>query len=94
MNSWPAFGEILTADPGGCVPKAYLGKVAIYIPSVRHRIGIELDSVKSVGVTYMQGPDRFLRSIFSVPVLDFKGDAVAVIAVSSKRPRVFHRGRL
>lgn len=76
----------------GGAGKAYDQKVAIYIPSVRHQIGIDLDNEQSVGVTYIKGAGtRKLGSILSVPILaNAKQDAVAVIAVSSNRRNGFY----
>jgi hypothetical protein len=77
----------------GGAGKAFDAKVAIYIPSVRHRIGIDLDNEKSVGLTYLapQGKPKYkARSILSVPVLvNSKQDAIAVIAVSSRKRKTF-----
>ena len=80
----------LEFDAGGA-GRAYRKKVSIYIPSVRHRIGIDLEHEKSVGVTYKKGPnDERLRSILSVPVLvSATRDPVAVISVSSKKHNAF-----
>lgn len=76
----------------GGAGKAYDKKAAIYIPSVRHRVGIDLDNEESVGVTYVKGAGtRKLRSILSVPILaNAKQDAVAVITASSKRRNGFY----
>jgi hypothetical protein len=75
----------------GGAGKAYDKKVAIYIPSVRHSVGIDLDNEESVGLTYLPGPGRKrFRSILSVPVLtNSKEDPVAVISATSKKRNGF-----
>jgi hypothetical protein len=76
----------------GGAGKAFQAKVAIYIPSVRHLIGIDMDSEKSVGLTYFphKHANYKARSILSVPVLvNSKQDAIAVIAVSSRKRKTF-----
>jgi hypothetical protein len=75
----------------GGAGKAYERKVGIYIPSVRHRIGIDLDHQRSVGVTYQKSPDKKkFGSILSVPVLvNSRTDAIAVVSVSSRKRKAF-----
>jgi hypothetical protein len=76
----------------GGAGKAFEAKVAIYIPSVRHRIGIDLDNKKSVGLIYFahKNPQHRARSILSVPVLvNSKKDVIAVVAVSSEQRKTF-----
>jgi hypothetical protein len=75
----------------GGAGKAYDKKVAIYIPSVPHRIGIDLDHQRSVGVTYKKSPNKKkFGSILSVPVLvNSRTDAIAVLTVSSEKRNAF-----
>jgi hypothetical protein len=80
----------LAVGEGGA-GKAFKEKVAVYIPSILHGTGIDLNNEVSIGVTYKKGDDeKYFRSILCVPVLvNSRKDAIAVIAVSSLKSKAF-----
>jgi hypothetical protein len=96
-NGSPLDKELRLLIGQGGAGKAYGKKAAIYIPSVRHLIGLNLKTRRSEGVTYVEGASlktkprkEKLRSILSVPVLaDSKKDVVAILTVSSRKRNAF-----
>jgi hypothetical protein len=73
----------------GGAGKAYDQKVPIYIPSIRHLVGINGETLRSVGVTYEPSADKKnFRSLLSVPVMA-KANVIAVLTFSSRRRGAF-----
>ena len=85
----------------GAAGRAFCHQAPVYIPKVFYQVGIRLDTVRSLGPTYVESKDaRPLRSILSVPVLirtPVSGSpkpaiqSVAVISAASLRSHAFTR---
>ena len=73
----------------GGAGKAYKKKVPIYIPSVRHLVGINIATMKPEGVTFKpsQHKERF-RSLLCVPILT-KSKVIGVLSFSSQKRAAF-----
>jgi hypothetical protein len=73
----------------GGAGKAYKDGVPIYIPSVRHLVGINCDTLESLGITYRPGSNaESFSSLLSVPVL-VGNSSVAVVVFASKQRSAF-----
>lgn len=82
-------GLRLAIGEGGA-GKSFEKRACIYVPSAPHRVGIDLDALVSVGVTFKDGPHKkTLSSVFSVPVLIQPHLPVGVVNVSSKERNAF-----
>jgi hypothetical protein len=71
---------------------AYQKKVPIYIPSVKHLIGINVSTRKSEGITFKKsGKAKKFRSILCAPVLEGTTmDVIAVLTFSSQKRSAFY----
>jgi hypothetical protein len=86
----PIDADLKLAVGQGGAGKAYEKKVSIYIPSVRHVVGINVATKRSEGVRYepSQNKDPF-RSILSVPVVA-SDEVIAVVTFSARKRSAFY----
>jgi hypothetical protein len=76
---------VLKREEGGA-GTAYKTKSAIYIPSTKHRMGINVDTNKTMGPIYKPDPTPTpVRCLFCVPIFSNGGVVAVLNIVSTKR---------
>lgn len=69
---------------------AFSTKSVIYIPSTKHRMGINVDTLKPIGLIFKPDPaSSALRCLLCVPVI-IQGKVVAILNVACNRPSAFN----
>lgn len=73
----------------GVAGKAYEKRAPVYVPSARHFVGINGETLRSEGLTYVPSEDKkTFRSLLSVPVI-VGTDVFAVLTFSSRKRSAF-----
>jgi hypothetical protein len=83
------FNKNLSLEKGqGGAGIAYAGPISVYIPSVRHLVAIDAQTIKPVGLYERQEPKEPFRSLLCIPVLG-KAKVVAVLTFASRKRNAF-----